>query len=614
MTVRELLRAIWNGRWYVVASVVVVVAVAYVYAQQQVITYRAAVGVELATIDDKVATAAGVQALVNPDVTAVTAPELLQTAAAQPGVSSQNLAKRVTVSFDATTHTVNVAADAPTVDEAVATVNAVAAAYVAAVPAEIQAQLADIDKQVADLHTRLATAQAAIAKDPNDQFAQADITAAVARYQSLMDARSAYQQVGTPARIATPATDAIPLGLGPGAILALGALAGLVVGLGVAMAHRGLSNRLRTASEATRIAKAPVIAQLEDVSRAVRTFRVRGLLPVAGRAATPYTESIRELRTALRLSMSQRPHAVVVVTATDTAAPRAFIAANLAASWALSGRRTIVFCGDMRRQEMADLLPLASSPSAEPGAPRPTLVPNLSVVPVPDTLLDPADYLATDEVRARVEELRSDADIIVIDAPPVLAAADATILGTYADGAVLVATVDKSDRSTLEAASERLQVSGVTVFGVVLSGVRGSRRKSYASTYGGDTPPATRHASRQAHPPRTASSGSRPAVTPAPAAEHAVASGAVTTVAAPVAPASHPVRTAETWQPNDASEPLRTAKPRPITPREPENDEPIPVPELGPEDRPAVAIQDVGPEGDEEMAGPARAPRGNRRP
>ncbi|HEY0118971.1 MAG TPA: CpsD/CapB family tyrosine-protein kinase [Cellulomonas sp.] len=565
MTVRELLRAIGNARWFVLPAVVIVVLASYVYAQKQVITYRAAVSVQLATIDDKVAAAAGVQALVNPDLTAVTAPAVLQTASASSGVSANGLAKRVTASFNVTTHAVDIAVDAPTVGEAVATVNAVANAYAATVPAEIQAQLADIDKQVTDQHNRLTAAQDQLAKDPNDQFAQADITAAVARYQALSDALSAYQRVATPARVETPATTAIPLGLGPTAILALGVLAGLVVGLGVAMAHRGLSNRLRTAAEAARIAKVPVIAELEDVPRAVRAFRVRGLLPVAGRAATPYTESIRELRTALRISMSQRPHAVVVVTAVDTAAPRAFIAANLAASWALSGRRTVIVGGDMRRSEIAEMLPLAADSSPEPGAPRATLVPNLSVLLMPDSPLDPADYLATDEVRARIEELRADAEVIVIDAPPVLAAADATILSTYADGAVLVTTVDKSERTTLEAASERLRVSGVTVFGVVLSGVGGSRRKSYASSYGTDVSPAARHMAPST-PTASATSPAQPG-----AADEQSPSSAPT-------PAQ-----SDTWLPTDAPGAPRLAAPRRTVSRPvrvPEDESPIPIPAL----------------------------------
>lgn len=551
MTVRELLRAIWNGRWFVLGAIVIVVAASYVYAQKQVITYRAAVEVQLATIDGTVAGDAGVKALVSPDTRDVTTSAVLTAAASEPGVSAVGLAQRVSASWASDTHTMQIAADAPTVEEAVATVNAVADAYAATVPATVSSQVADIDKQIADLRTRLTAAQAQLATNPEDPLAQSDVSSIVTRYGALTAAKSAYQLVSTPATVPNPATDAIPLGLSSSSIIALGVLAGLVAGLGVALAHRGLSLRLRGVGEAARVAKVPVIAQLEDVKRAVRTFRVRGLLPVASRAATPYTESIRELRTAIQVSTRTRPHPMVVVTATDTVAPRAFITANLAASWALSGRRTIVVAGDMRRPEIADLLPVEPQWSGERGAARPTLVPNLSIVPVSDSPLDPADYLATDEVRARLEELREQADVVVVDAPPVLAAADATILGTYADGVVLVTSPDKSDRDALEAASERLRTNGVTLLGVVLSGVRSKRRKSYATSYG-----------EQAAAERPPAHVNRPLPTQAPAAN---------------------LDQPDLWLPTEtAASPRTVAAPRRTVSRPVvvADDEPIPVPDV----------------------------------
>jgi capsular exopolysaccharide synthesis family protein len=242
---------------------------------------------------------------------------------------------------------------------------------------------------------------------------------------------------------------------------------------------------------------------------------------------------------------------MVVVTATDTVAPRAFITANLAASWALSGRRTIVVAGDMRRPEIADLLPVEPQWSGERGAARPTLVPNLSIVPVSDSPLDPADYLATDEVRARLEELREQADVVVVDAPPVLAAADATILGTYADGVVLVTSPDKSDRDALEAASERLRTNGVTLLGVVLSGVRSKRRKSYATSYG-----------EQAAAERPPAHVNRPLPTQAPAAN---------------------LDQPDLWLPTEtAASPRTVAAPRRTVSRPVvvADDEPIPVPDV----------------------------------
>src|SRR5690606_25675294 len=87
------------------------------------------------------------------------------------------------------------------------------------------------------------------------------------------------------------------------------------------------------------------------------------LLPVDGRTATPFTESIRELRTAIQAT-EEGSALTIVVSATEPDAPRSFIVANLAASWALSGRDTIVMSGDLRRSDLEGLLPAPDGWSA----------------------------------------------------------------------------------------------------------------------------------------------------------------------------------------------------------------------------------------------------------
>jgi Mrp family chromosome partitioning ATPase len=237
-----------------------------------------------------------------------------------------------------------------------------------------------------------------------------------------------------------------------------------------------------------------VLAELYSVKAADRDFRRSGKLPVATLSASPFTESIRELRTAVRVAIGDVAHAVVVVTAADPQAPRAFITANLAASFALSGHRTIAVSGDLRRPQIDELLPPPDGWAGSPHDIRPTRVLNLSMMPVPDEGMDPADYLATEQVRRLIDDLREDATVVVIDAPPVLAAADATILGGYATGVVLVATAGQTDRPVLQEAAERLVSNHVPLLGVAFAGVKGNRRMIYASTYVSDEAAASSRA------------------------------------------------------------------------------------------------------------------------
>jgi Mrp family chromosome partitioning ATPase len=235
-----------------------------------------------------------------------------------------------------------------------------------------------------------------------------------------------------------------------------------------------------------------VLARLSGTAVALRTFEGEGELPVARREATAYTRSVRELRTALQAAVeNDSGSAVIVVTAADLETPRSFVAANLAASWALSGRSVVVLSGDLRQPRLNSLLPAASQApgrgSRTTGRSRtaavPTAIPHLSVHPALRTELDPADYLASDEVRGLIDQLRRTADVVIIDAPPMLVAADATILGAYADGVLLAVTLGHTPMGAVEESAERLRAANARLLGLSLDGAVERRQVAYEATY-----------------------------------------------------------------------------------------------------------------------------------
>jgi tyrosine-protein kinase Etk/Wzc len=390
----------------------------------------------------------------------------------------------VSAEYDADEQTMTVVADSasPAVAEQLA--DAYAAAYAAYLPTLRDQQVAQLDERREALRAQLETVEAQLRDDEGDRLASAELDSIVTQYQAVSAQRSTLQSIVEPGTVLTTATPAVALGLSAESVLAMALLLGLVAGVGLAFARRGLDFHVRSADEAADLARANVLAELFGVAAAVKQANAEGQLPITSRVASPFTESIRELRTATRVSLGSKRHSVVVVTAADPAAPRSFIAANLAASWALSGLRTVAFSGDLRRPQLDDYLPAPEGWAGEPDELRPTTVPNLELQPVPDIAMDPADFLATDEVRALVERLRDSVDVLVIDAPPALAAADATILGSYADGVVVLASAGKTDRVVLADAVERLRLNDVPVAGIALSGLRGDRRTQYASVYG----------------------------------------------------------------------------------------------------------------------------------
>lgn len=487
MTIREFIRILKEGKYLVLIAMIVVVAGAMFYLDQRDDRYAATATVELMTATSPADTGEANVVTVASSPEDVTSEIVVETAAAELGYTGDldALADTITVEpGDDEGRFVNITATAATGDDAVEVANAFANAYVAQLGALRAEQVSAIEAQKAALSAQIIGVRARLVADPADPLAVAEQDSIVGGYQALVTQANVLNSIVSPGLVERSAVSADPVGLSRALVVLIAVLAGLLVGIGLAFIRRSLDVRVRSADEAKWLTGVPVLAELTGVRSAERRFRTSHQLPVASKVALPFTESIRELRTAVQVSLSGVEHTVVVVTATDPRIARAFVAANLAASFALSGRRTIIVSGDLRRPQLDSLLPPPEGWAGPPEAPRPTPVPNLSAVVLADETMDPADYLASARARGILDGLRATAEVVVVDAPPVLAAADATILGGYADGTVLVASVGRTARKVLTEAVARLQVNNIAVTGVALTGVRGNRRMLYASTYG----------------------------------------------------------------------------------------------------------------------------------
>lgn len=487
MTVREFVRTVWAGKYYVLAAVLVVVGGAFVYLNQQETVYKATATVRLVGVQSAQGGEQVVEVTVDTDLSDVTSDPVVQAAATTLGYTGDpaTLAAQVSADYPGESQSL-IAISAKTLDpqESQDVANAFADAYVAQLTVLRDAQIAALDARRQALAAQLAGVTARLSVVTDDPLALAEKETIVTDYTSLTVQANTLRAITVPGEVETPATSAEALGLGRSTVLALAALAGLVAGIGLAFARRGLDVRVRGAADAARLAQTPVLAELYGVRSSDRDYSHSHTLPVSRKVATPFTESIRELRTAVQVSLAEADRVVVVVTAADPHAPRTFIAANLAASFALSGRRTIAVSGDLRRPQLDRVLPPPEGWSGDPHTLRPTTIPNLGVFPVPEEEMDPADFLATTRAGTLIADLSDDAEVVVIDAPPVLAAADATILGRYATGVVLIASAGKTDRAVLAEASERLRINNVPLVGIALAGVKSDRRMLYASTYG----------------------------------------------------------------------------------------------------------------------------------
>ncbi|HOU42439.1 MAG TPA: CpsD/CapB family tyrosine-protein kinase, partial [Promineifilum sp.] len=155
-----------------------------------------------------------------------------------------------------------------------------------------------------------------------------------------------------------------------------------------------------------------------------------------------------------------------------------------------SGRRTILVDCDLRRPSLHALFGLAMTPGltnlvleelAELPL-QPTGVDSLWLLSSGPTPPNPADLLGASRMDRVLAQLSEAADIVLFDAPPVVAAADAAILGAKADGVLLIIQAGRTRRDQSERARELLEQAKARIVGVALTN---APRESGAAEYYG---------------------------------------------------------------------------------------------------------------------------------
>ncbi len=116
----------------------------------------------------------------------------------------------------------------------------------------------------------------------------------------------------------------------------------------------------------------------------------------------------------------------------------------------------------------------------------PTLVPgvpNLRVLVAGGKAPNPAELLGSQRMQAVVDYLKQEADVVIFDAPPLLAVADAQVTGRMVDGTLLVVNTQKTSGTDLQRAIEMLEQVNVPIWGVVLNRLSRSGRGYYYYSY-----------------------------------------------------------------------------------------------------------------------------------
>jgi len=260
---------------------------------------------------------------------------------------------------------------------------------------------------------------------------------------------------------------------------ALAAAAGLVIGGGTIVLFEYLRDRVSTPDEVSQRVGLRVIGTVPRVSRSRKRPN-----------DSHVSECVDGIRAVVSQTGREAPRVILVTSAVEHEGKTTF-AAQLAASLARSGKRTLLLDGDLRHPNVHLALGLdlrAGLPEVLRGevsadeAVQPTAIDGLFAVTGGACDYAAITALSRPESAAAIKHYRDSFDHVVIDAGPVLAFADVLLLGQLSD-IVLVATMrDVSRMPQVTSAVDRLRSVGIRVLGAVVNGVTDSApRRLYAS-------------------------------------------------------------------------------------------------------------------------------------
>ncbi len=365
----------------------------------------------------------------------------------------------------------------------------------------LRAQLDEVESQLGGLDESATAERSALLAEQDALLLQLNQVATQAT-QAEADARlvKGGGQILNPAQPPESPVSPRPIRTG---VLAL--VLGVMLGVGVAFLRDNLDDLIRDEDDAKR-----AVGDLAILGRIPSGQQDDQRLVTLVEPHAPQAEAYRGLSAAVRFLLAASRDSgfgaddepagsghSVLVTSPDPGDGKTSTATNLAVAAARAGMRVVLVGADMRRPQVHARFGLPSGVGLSDviagdvsisDALVDVGIDNLWVLPAGTVPPNPADLLASSRMRALGRFLAAGADLVVVDAPPVLAVADTLELGPHADATIVVVRANHSRRRNLHHALERLDGVGARVSGLVVNDLdqKSAAYAYYTTSYGKD--------------------------------------------------------------------------------------------------------------------------------
>jgi len=272
--------------------------------------------------------------------------------------------------------------------------------------------------------------------------------------------------------------------------LTIGVFLGLLIGFGCAILIEILNAGFTTNNQVEQLLNLPVLAAINNWSTEQLTIAGK-ILPlhrfIVEKPLSRLSESIRTLRTGIRMSDVDRPPQVIQFASAIPNEGKTTLATCLAYSIAAGGGRVILIDSDMRNPSLSRAMSMQKQLGLvdylveevqlehiiHKGAPN-----EPDIVAAGSKTNNPPDLIGSERMRHLIENLRTYYDFIILDSPPVGPVIDSVILSTIVDKVVVVVRWSSTARQTVLQCVNKLS-STKKVAGIVFNLVDELRAEKY---------------------------------------------------------------------------------------------------------------------------------------
>ena len=283
-------------------------------------------------------------------------------------------------------------------------------------------------------------------------------------------------------------------------IIVLSMMIGLFLGVVLALVRKAMKGGIDEPGKIERLLRARVvyatIPHSANQDKLARKTRADGaMLPLLAQVMPedPAIESLRSFRAAMQFSMPHFKSNIVMLAGPTRNLGKSFVSANFAAVMAASGKRVLLIDADLRNGHLhryfgvsreQGLSQAISGAMPVDQAIHRGVLENLDFIPTGALPPNRSEFLLHLNFGGMLEAVAANYDLVLLDPPPILAVADALIIGAHAGAVFILTRAGVTTESEINESIKRLNHAGISPQGVLFNDMvlrLGPRRSHYTS-------------------------------------------------------------------------------------------------------------------------------------